>query len=103
MSPSRACWVSSAFKVLVISTFDSIALLSSLFRLSESYNKSESRGLCPNTHSSTAVISVSYNDDEQRRDAGTVWPARRRVNKSYANYRNSNRRNPVRWCSMGHG
>jgi hypothetical protein len=80
--PSAACnstrlscgWSFSTYDVLVISTFDSIVLLSSLFRLVRSYSNFESRGLCSNTHivGSGHSQSVIYNDDEQRRGSGNL-------------------------------
>lgn len=58
----------------MISTFDSLALLSSPFQMGIIVN-SERRGLCSNTHSRgyDLRLCVIYNDDEQRRDPGTVF------------------------------
>src|SRR6185295_8783158 len=103
---SCGCWSLSPFNVLVISTFDSIALRSSLSDWSDHIAIPRAE-VCALTH--IAVASdlrpcVIYNDGEQRRGCGNLFgEARLRVNKSYATDRNSNRHNPVRWRSMDHG
>src|SRR5690349_11770356 len=96
-STRLSCWSFSTYNVLVISTFDSIALLSSLFSDWSDRIAIPKAEVCALTHidvGSDLRQSVIYNDDEQSRGSGNLFQqARLRVNKSYANNRNSNRRN----------
>ena len=83
-------WSLSAFNVLVISTFDSLACFSCPFLDGRNRIAISRAEVCALTHiavGSDLRQCVIYNDDEQRRDTFLGKPVR--VNKSYASDRNS--------------